>query len=265
MPLSPRPTAFVPRPVHVPVHSIPVFFAQLVAALVHTARAPGVLALAVVLAVAEISLVGVGVGLEDAVTLEFSVEELALELITILEADLAMAVLEVVVELPLVNVLPNLLQPALPLEAVVSKLSFVDLLAVGRDKLAFLKLVVPENTRVSGLVLLEHPQSAGLVILPGALVESALWPLHAPLPVLGRPRHLPDVHLSSLVPDPELVIGEWLDVGIDGRHVGGLGNVDGEGSAGRCGERVIIGLLGEGLAFFAELGVAHRSKIILIC
>lgn len=261
VPLPPRPAALVARSVHVAVDPVTVLLAELVAALVDAARAPGVLALAVVLAVAEVALVGVRVGLEDAVALELAVEELALKLVAVLEADLAVAVLEVVVELPLVDVLAGLLQAALPLEAVVAELALVDLPAVGRDELALLQLVVAEDTGVGGLVLLEDPQPAGLVVLPGALVEPALRPLHASLPVLGRPRHLPDVHLASFIPDPEPVVGEGLDVGVDGRDVCGLGDVDGEGRAGGCREGVVIGLLGEGLALLAELGVAHRSRL----
>lgn len=257
MTLPLRPAPLVPRPVHVPVHAVPVLLAQLVAALVDAARAPGVLALAVVLAVAEVALVGVGVGLEDAVALELAVEELALELVAVFEADLAVAVLEVVVELPLVDVLAHLLQPPLPFEAVVAELALVDLLAVGRDELALLQLVVLENAGVGRLVLLEHSQPARLIVLPGALVKPSLRPLHPALPVLRRAQHLSHVHLARLVPDPELVVGERLNVGVYGRGLACLGDVDGEGRPRGGGERVVIGFLGEGLAFLAELGVSH--------
>lgn len=258
--LAPRPAALVPRAVDVPVHPVSVLFAELIAALVDAARAPGVLALPVVLAVAEVSLVGVGVGLEHPVALKLAVQELALELVAVFEADLSVAVLEVVVELSLVDVLADLLQPALPLEAVVPELALVDLLPVRRHELALLQLVVLEYPGVGGLVLLEDPQPARLIVLPGALVKPSLRPLHPALPVLGRPQHLPDVNLASLVPDPEPVVGKWLYVGVDGWSVSGLGDVDGEGRPGGCGERVVIGFLGEGLAFLAELGVTHRIK-----
>lgn len=210
-----------------------------------------------VLAVAEVSFVGVGVGLEHPVALKLAVQELALELVSVLEANLAVAVLEVVVELALVDILTDLLQAALSLEAVIPKLALIDFLAVGRYELALLEFIILENARVDGVVLLEDPQPAGLIILPSALVKTSLRPLHPALAVLGRPYHLPDIHLASLVPDPEPVVGQRLNVGVYGGYVAGLGDVDSEGRPGGCGERVVIGLLGEGLAFFAELGVAH--------
>lgn len=138
-----------------------------------------------VLAVAEVSFVGVGVGLKHPVALKFAVQELTLELVSVLEANLAVAVLEVVVELALVDILTDLLQAALSLEAVIPKLALIDFLAVGRYELALLEFIIFENARVDGVVLLEDPQPAGLIVLPSALVKTSLRPFHPALTVLG--------------------------------------------------------------------------------
>lgn len=118
-----------------------------------------------------------------------------------------MAVLEIVMELSLVDILADLLQSALSLEAVISKLSLVDLLAVGGDELALLEFIVLENARVSGLVLLEDSLSTRLIVLPSSLVKSSLRPLHPSLAVLGRTHHASDINLTSFILDPELVVG----------------------------------------------------------
>lgn len=182
-----------------------------------------------IFSIAEISFIGVGVGLEDSVSLELAVQELALEFVAVLEADLAVAVLEVVMELSLIDVLANLLQPTLSLEAVISKLSLVDLLAIGRDELTLLKFIVLENPRVGGLILLEDSQPTCLIILPSSFIKSSLWPLHSSLTVLGRAHHLSDINLASFILDPELVVGKCFYVGVVGQDLACLGDVDGEG------------------------------------
>jgi hypothetical protein len=181
----------------------------------------------VVLAVLELTLIGVRGGFEGAVTVELAVEELALELVTVVEDDYSLPVLEVVVELPLVYVLSQLLQLALPLEAMITKLALVHLPPVGRHVLPRQQLAVLKNSRVARSVLLIRALTTRPVVFPSTFVGAALRPVHASLSVADCPNCFPHIDLSRLILDAEPVAGQLLDLW---SLSAGLfaGNVDGD-------------------------------------
>lgn len=84
-----------------------------------------------VLSVSKLALVGMSGRAEGALPVEFAVEKLSFELVAVIEADVAAAVLEVVVELSHVDILAYFAELAIAFEEVPSELSLILLFAVG--------------------------------------------------------------------------------------------------------------------------------------
>jgi hypothetical protein len=189
---------------------------------------------------------------------KFAIQELALELVTIIEFDAPMAILEVIMELSLVNILSYLHQSSFSFELVIGKASLILFLAIDGDVLSRYELILFKNSSVDCPILLVGTLPASYIIIPGSFIKTALRPLHATLSESHSILGFTNVYLSCSIFDANFVSRKWLDV----RSVWlgilfGIGDGDVNGRASGCCESFILRFLLKGLTLFANLCISH--------
>jgi hypothetical protein len=147
----------------------------------------------------KIALVGMGIRSEHSLSVKFTVEELALELVAIVEFDPSMSILEVIMELSF--------------ELVIGKASLIHFLAIAGDVLSRYKLVLLENSSVDCTILLVFTYAASSIVLPSSFIKTALRPLHATLSVSHSIFGLADVYLSCSIFYANFVVRQGCDGG----------------------------------------------------
>lgn len=161
----------------------------------------------------KIALVGMSIRSENSLPMEFAVEELALELVAIVELDPSVSILEVIMELSFIDILSYLFQSSFSFELVIGETSLIHFLAIAGDVLSRYKLVLLENSSVDCPILLVFTYAASSIILPGSLIKTALRPLHATLSVSHSISGLADVYLSGSIFNANFVVRERCDGG----------------------------------------------------
>jgi hypothetical protein len=161
----------------------------------------------------KIALVGMGIRSEHSLSVKFTVEELALELVAIVEFDPSMSILEVIMELSFIDILSYLFQSSFSFELVIGKASLIHFLAIAGDVLSRYKLVLLENSSVDCTILLVFTYAASSIVLPSSFIKTALRPLHATLSVSHSIFGLADVYLSCSIFYANFVVRQCCDGG----------------------------------------------------
>lgn len=188
----------------------------------------------------------------------FVVEEFAVVGGAIFQKQFSFAIFEVVLELPLVDKLPLLLQFAKSIELLISELPLITLSLVLVHVLALHDRVVLKYALI-GIAVEVFALALGLVELPVALVVAPRGPVHASFAVFHAIFDFALIDFPLLVGDFGSIIFHDFDAYVAVGFVGTGIFVHGEGDdLPRLGflERLIFAGFG-GFAFLADLCVAH--------
>lgn len=166
-----------------------------------------------VLSIFKLSLVLVRFGLEAPVSLKFSMEEVAVEFVSGIENDLALAMLQVIYKAALVDVQTSLLKSSLSLVFLALELSLVGLILVSRSVLPPDQFVVFKVSLIDSALLRKYSFSEGVVVEPGALISRSIIPRELAVAVLFIIGKLPLVKFVIIVLYPHLPIGELFYFG----------------------------------------------------
>lgn len=220
-----------------------------------------------VLSIFKLSLVLVRFGLEAPVSLKFSMEEVAVEFVSGIENDLALAMLQVIYKAALVDVQTSLLKSSLSLVFLALELSLVGLILVSRSVLPPDQFVVFKVSLIDSALLRKYSFSEGVVVEPWALISRSIIPRELAVAVLFIIGKLPLVKFVIIVLYPHLPIGELLYFGEAVVLLWGEGQWFFSGSGQTDEFSIALGgrlfwevLLLEGIAFFAHWVAAHLNN-----